>query len=89
MKNMKNLKFLYLTLKMRNLSDQNDLYSFQDICLLRKIVENWSETIHKICRFIARKFNSASAFSGCIKKEMSKVLLSLPPNSEVVEVFES
>ena len=41
MKNMKNLnKCLYLTLKMRNLSDENDLYSFQDACLLCKIVEN-------------------------------------------------
>ena len=34
MKNMKNLnKFLYLTLKMHNLSAVNDLYSFQDTCL--------------------------------------------------------
>ena len=90
MKNMTNLnKFLHLTLKMGNLSDKNDLYSFQDTCLLFKILENWSETIHKICWFIPRKCNSASALSGCIEKEMSKVILSLPPNNEVVQVFES
>ena len=90
MKNMTNLnKFLYLTLKMGNLSDKNDLYSFQDTCLLFKILENWSETIHKICWFIPWKCNSASALSGCIEKEMPKVILSLPPNKEVVQVFES
>ena len=90
MKNMTNLnKFSYLTLKVGNLSDKNDLYSFHDSCLLFKILENWSETIHKICWFIPRKCNSASALSGCIEKEMSKVILSLPPNNEVVQVFES
>ena len=72
---------------MRNLSDENDLYSFQDTCLLCKIVENWSETIHRICWLIPRKCNSASALSGWIQKVMSKVVLSLPPNNEVVEVF--
>ena len=82
-------KFLYLTLKMGDLSDKNDLYSFQDTCLLSKILENWSETIHKICWFIPRKCNSASGLCGCIEKKMSKVILSFPPNNEVVQVFES
>ena len=72
---------------MRNLSDENDLYSFQDTCLLWKIVENWSETIHRICWLIPRKCNSASALSGWIQRVMSKVVLPLPPNNEVVEVF--
>ena len=71
MKNMKNLnKFLYLTLKMHNLSAMNDLYSFQDTCLLCKILENWSEKIHKVCRFNPRKRNSASAWNGCIEKDV-------------------
>ena len=90
MKNMTNLnKFLYLTLKMGNLPDKNDLYSFQDTCALFKILGNWFEKIHKICWFIPRKCNLASALSSCIGKEMSKVILSLPPNNEVVQVFES
>ena len=74
---------------MHNLSAMNDLYSFQDTCLLCKILENWSEKIHKIRRLIPRKHNSASALNGCIEKEMSKVILSLPTNNEVVEMFES
>ena len=57
---------------MRNLSDESDLYSFQDTCLLCKIVENWFETIH---------LN--------LLVDSTKVILSLPPNNKVVEVFES
>ena len=74
---------------MHNLSAMNDLYSFQDTCLLCKILENWSEEINKICRLIPRKHKSVSALNGCIEKEMSKVILSLPTNNEVVEMFES
>ena len=35
-----NTKYLYLTLKMRNLSDRNHLYNSQDVILLCKIIEN-------------------------------------------------
>ena len=35
-----NSKYLYQNLKMRNLSDMNDLYNFQDVALLCEIVEN-------------------------------------------------
>ena len=35
-----NSKFLYQTLKMRNLGDMNDLYNVQDIILLCEIIEN-------------------------------------------------
>ena len=74
---------------MHNLFVLNDLYSFQGPCLLRKILENWSEEINKSCRLIPRKHNSVSALNGSIEKEMSKVILSLPTNNEVVEMFES
>ena len=35
-----------------------------------------------------QKCNLASTLSGCIEREMSKVILSLSTNNEVVEVFE-
>ena len=35
-----NSKYLYQTLKMRNLGDMNDLYNAQDVILLSEIVEN-------------------------------------------------
>ena len=68
---MKNLnKSLYLTLKIHNLSAMNDLYSFQGTCLLCKVLENWSEKIHKICWLIPQKRNSAGALNGCIAKNV-------------------
>ena len=36
----KNSKFLYQTLKMRNVGDMNDLYNTEDFILLCKIIEN-------------------------------------------------
>ena len=83
-----NSKFLYATLKMRNLSDMNDLYNFQYTCLLCKIIANQFETIHKMRGYSRQKCNPASTLSGCIKREMSKVIFSLLTNNEVVEVFE-
>ena len=35
-----NSKYLYQTLKMRNLDDMNDLYNAQDVILLCEIIEN-------------------------------------------------
>ena len=55
---------------MHNLSAMNDLYSFQDTCLLCKILENWSEKERKICWFVPRNRNSASALNGCIEKDV-------------------
>ena len=40
------------------------------------------------CGFNPRKCNSASSISGCIEKEMSKVILTLPTKYEHVEIFE-
>ena len=83
-----NSKFLYTTLKMRNLSDMNDLYNFHNTCLSCKIIENQFEKIHKMRGYSRQKCNLASTLSGCIEREMSKVILSLSTNNEVVEVFE-
>ena len=33
-------QYLFKTLKMRNLSDMNNLYNFQDVALLCELVEN-------------------------------------------------
>ena len=38
--------------------------------------------------YIPRKCNSASALSGCIQQEQSKIILTLPTNSSIMEVFE-
>ena len=83
-----NSKYLYQNLKMRNLSDLNDLYNFQDVVLLREIVENRFHVMQDEYGYNPRKCNSASTLSGCIEREMSKVIIALPTSNEFVNTFE-
>ena len=81
-------QYLFQTLKMRNLSDMNDLYNFQDVALLCEIVENGFQTMHDEPGYNPRKYNSASTLSGCIEREMSKVIIALPTSNEFINIFE-
>ena len=83
-----NSKYLYRLLKMRNLSDLNDLYNTQDVILLTEIIESQFQAMQNTYGFNPRKCNSASSMSGCIEREMSKVILTLPTKYEHVEIFE-
>ena len=83
-----NSKFLYKTLKMRNLGDLNDLYNTQDVILLGEILESTFQAMQNTYGFNPRKYNSASTMSGCIKREMSKVIITLPTKIKHVEIFE-
>ena len=38
--------------------------------------------------FNPRKCNSASSLSGCIERDMSKIIIALPANKTVMEIFE-
>ena len=83
-----NSKYLDHTLKTRHLGDLNDLYNVQDVTLLSEITENRFKTMHKTYGFNSRKCNSASAMSGYIEREMSKIILALPTKRDHVEIFE-
>ena len=83
-----NSKYLYKTLKMRNLGDLNDLYNTQDVILLTEIIESRFQSMQDMYGFNPRKCNSASSVSGCIEREMSKIILALPTEYEHVEIFE-
>ena len=83
-----NSKFLYKTLKMRNLGDLNDLYNAQDVILLCELIENRFQFMQDKYGFNPRKCNSASSLSGCIEREMSRVIISFPTNVEHLEIFE-
>ena len=80
-------KCLYQTLKMRNLGDLNDLYNTQDVILLAEIIESRFQAMQNTYGFSPRKCNSASSMSGCIEREMSKIILALPTKYEHVEIF--
>ena len=42
-----NSKYLYQTLKMRNLGDLNDLYNVQGVILLSEIIRNRFQAMHE------------------------------------------
>ena len=80
--------FLYKTLKMQNLGDINDLCNAQDVILLSEIAENRFQFMHDQYVSNPRKCNSASALSGCIEREMSRVIIALPISNEAADIFE-
>ena len=82
-----NSKYLYQTLKMRNLGDLNDLCNAQDVILLCEIIENRFQAMQDTYGFNPRKCNSASSMSGCIEKQMSRVIIALPAKLSHVEIF--
>ena len=82
------MKFLYQTLKMRNLGDMNDLYNMQDVILLCEIIENRFQKMQDKFGFNPHKCNSASTLSGCVQRDQSKVIISLPTNFKHAEIFE-
>ena len=73
---------------MRNLGDMNDLYNAQDFILLCEIGEKRFQFMHDQYGFNPRKCNSTSILSGCIEREMSRVIIALPTSNEVVDIFE-
>ena len=83
-----NVNFLYKKLQMRNLGDMNDLYNVEDVIILCEIIENRFEQMYQKFGFNPRKCNSASTLSGCIQREPSKVIITLPTNFEHAAIFE-
>ena len=83
-----NCKYLFKTLKMRNLGDLNDLYNMQDTILLCEIIENRFQVMQEKIGFNLRKINSASTLSDYVQRDVSKVILAMPTNYEHAEVFE-
>ena len=63
-----NSKKLFILLKMRNLSDLNDLYNVQDVILLMVIIENRFQEMQNETGYNPRKINSASKLSSCIQR---------------------
>ena len=83
-----NAKKLFILLKMRNLSDLNDLYNAQDVIILLEIIENRFQSMQDKSGYNPRIINSASKLSGCIQTEKSKCILALPINNTQMEIFE-
>ena len=67
----------------------NDLYNAQDIILLCEISFYFRfRFMHDQYSFNPRKRNSASTLSGCIEREMSRVIIAFSYSNEAVDIFE-
>ena len=73
---------------MRDLNDVNDLYNVQDVILLLEIVETGFQIMYLKNHYNPRKCNSASTLSGCIQRDLSKVMIVLSTSSAHIEIFE-
>ena len=72
---------------MWNLGDMNGLYNAQDTILLCEIIENRFQLMQDEYGYNPRKCNSTSTLSSCIEREMSKIIMTLPTSSEIVDIF--
>ena len=64
--------------------DKNNLYNAQDVILLCEIGENRFQFMRDSYGFNPRKCNPASTLSGCIEREMSRVIIALPTPNEML-----
>ena len=64
-----NSKILYTLLKMRDLSNLNDLHNTQDVILFCEIVENRFQDMFDKRTYNPKKRNSANKLRGCIQHD--------------------
>ena len=75
-------------LRMRNLSDFNDIYNIQDVYILGVILEYRWQKIKDSTGFNPRCFTSASTLSVAIERVKSKVILAYPRDVEIADLVE-
>ena len=75
-------------MRLNKLSELNDIYNFQDTILLCKIFEDRTKEMMQKFPYNPPKCTSASSLSGCIHRYLSKEIIALLTQAEVVELFE-
>ena len=75
-------------MRLNKLSELNDIYNFQDTIILCKIFEDRTKEMMQKFRYNPRKRTSASSLRGCIHQYLSKAIIALLTQAEVVELFE-
>ena len=87
-KDYENVKKFYVTLKLSNLGETNQIYNFQDTIILCEIFEQRSQIFQKTFKFNPCKCNSASVFGGCVHRDKNKCCIALPTDAEHGRAFE-
>ena len=83
-----NVKKFWQLLRLTELTDLNDIYTFQDTIILCEIFENRAMEMMKKFLYSPGKCSSASLLSGCIHRLLSKAIIALPTQAEIVDLFE-
>ena len=83
-----NVKRFWKTLRLEKVSDLNHIYNFQDTIILCEIFENRATEMMKKTLYNSQKCTSASSLSGCMHRFISKAIIVLPMQAEIVDLFE-
>ena len=75
-------------MKVRNLSDINNLHNAQDVILLYEVIENRFQLMHDKYGFNPRKCNYVSTSRDYIECNLLEVIIPLPTSNEAVECRE-
>ena len=75
-------------MQLNKLSELNDIYNFQDTIILCEIFENRAIKMMQKFPYNPQKCTWASSRSGCIHRFLSKTLIVLPTQAEIVDLFE-
>ena len=83
-----NVKKFWKLLRLKKLSELNDIYYFQDMILLCEIFENRAREMIRKFLYNPQKCSSTSSLSGYIHRFLSKSIITLPTQTEIVDLFE-
>ena len=72
------VKKLYQTMKLENLGELNKLYNFQGTIICARCLKTDHSSYKSYSNITRKKCNSASSFSGCVRRDKSKCLIVLP-----------
>ena len=82
-----NVKKFWKLLHLTKLSDLNDIYNFQNTIILCEISGNRATEIMRKFPYNPRKCSLASSLSGCIHRFLSKAVIALPTQADIVDIF--
>ena len=82
-----NVKKFWKLLRLKKLSESIDLHNFQDTIILCEIFENRANEMMRKFPYNPRKCTSACSLSGPIYRFLSKAIIALPTQAEIVDFF--
>ena len=75
-------------MRLNKLSELNDICNFQETIILCEIFENRAKEMMQKFPYNLRKCISVSSLSGCIHQYLSKAIIALRTQAEIVKLFE-